>query len=55
MDSLYSYNERIQWCLDNDERCKTISENAIKFVKEKLNWDYVIQYNVNQINKGLMK
>jgi glycosyltransferase involved in cell wall biosynthesis len=46
-------NERIQWCIDNDEKCKKISENALKFVQDKLNWEYVIKFTVNEVKNVL--
>ena len=32
-------NEQIQWCINNDDKCKEITENSRKFVLEKLNWE----------------
>ena len=34
-------NEKIEWCINNDDKCKKISENAKKFVLTKLNLEYV--------------
>lgn len=34
-------NEKIQWCIDNDDKCKQIVENSRKFVTIKLQWDKV--------------
>jgi len=32
-------NDKIKWCIDNDEKCKEIIKNSRKFVIEKLNWN----------------
>ena len=42
-------NEIIEWCIKNDEKCKQISLNGRKFVIEKLNWEYVKNYTINNI------
>ena len=34
-------NEKIEWCLQHEEECIRITENAHKFVLEKLNWEQV--------------
>ena len=34
-------NEKIQWCIDNDDKCKEITKNSRKFVIEKLSWNQV--------------
>ena len=34
-------NEKIQWCIDNDDKCKEISENSRKFVSDNLNFEKV--------------
>jgi glycosyltransferase involved in cell wall biosynthesis len=34
-------NEKIEWCINNDDKCKKISENANNFVVNKLNLKYV--------------
>jgi hypothetical protein len=34
-------NQKIQWCIENEEECIRITENAHKFVLEKLNWERV--------------
>ena len=41
----------IQWCIDNDNICKQIAENSRKFIKEKLNEDYVRNYMIHKLNK----
>lgn len=40
----------IKWCLDNDNICKQIAENSRKFIKQKLNNDYVLNKIINQMN-----
>jgi hypothetical protein len=34
-------NQKIQWCIDNDDECYQITKRAKQFVKEKLNWEKV--------------
>ena len=47
-------NEKIEWCINNDDKCKKISENANNFVVNKLNLKYVnnkiIKKVINFIN-----
>lgn len=40
----------INWCIDNDTICKQIAENSRKFVKEKLNNKYVLNYIIAKMN-----
>ena len=40
-------NEQIQWCMNNDNKCKEIANNARQFVKEKLNWEQVKNDMIN--------
>jgi hypothetical protein len=42
-------NEQIEWCMNNDEKCKEISINSRKFVLEKLNWDNVKNHMINTV------
>lgn len=42
--------EKIEWCLSNDVKCKTISENANKFYKKYFNRDFIYDYLCNSIN-----
>jgi hypothetical protein len=44
-------NNQIQWCIDNDDKCKIIVSNAKKFVQERLNWDIVKNDMINIFNK----
>jgi hypothetical protein len=44
-------NEIIDWCINNDVKCKQIIENAKKFVLEKLNWEYVKNYTTNTVKQ----
>jgi hypothetical protein len=39
--------EKIQWCRDNDEKCKKISEEAMAFSKEMLTRDSILDYMQN--------
>jgi len=47
-------NEKIQWCINNDEKCVEIINNARKFVIEKLNWESTKKYTI-QIFKNYIK
>lgn len=40
-------NDKIKWCMENQEQCIQIASNAQTFVKEHLNWDIVVKYTVN--------
>ena len=46
-------NEKIEWCINNDEKCKIISENARKFVKENLQFNKVTSNLCKQMNNLL--
>jgi len=46
-------NEQIQWCMDNDDKCKQITENARQFVLEKLNWEQVKTNMIDTFNNIL--
>ena len=39
----------IQWCINNDNICKQIAKNSRKFIKEKLNKEYVQNYIINNL------
>jgi hypothetical protein len=40
----------INWCINNDSICKQIAKNSRKFIKEKLNNNYVLNKISNDIN-----
>jgi hypothetical protein len=44
-------NNQIEWCIQNDEKCKEITKNAKQFVLNKLNWDQVIKDTASTMNK----
>jgi hypothetical protein len=46
-------NEKIEWCINNDDKCKLISENARQFVKEYLNFNTVNKNLCQQMNELL--
>jgi len=50
-DDLSDLNEKVQWCIDNDEKCKTISENAYNFVKTELTFEKARDYTIEIFNK----
>lgn len=44
-------NEKIQWCIDNDEECYQITQRAKKFIEEKLNWKKVKEDTIEIFQK----
>lgn len=36
--------QQVQWCIDNDEQCRTIAENALEFYEQYLSYDGVLDY-----------
>jgi hypothetical protein len=44
-------NEKIQWCIDNDNKCQEITKNSRKFVIEKLEWNRVKNDMITIFNK----
>ena len=46
-------NDKIQWCIENDDACRIISDNARNFVIEKNNWDYVKQYTIDLVKNKI--
>ena len=46
-------NEKIEWCINNDNKCKIISENARQFVKNNLNFSTVNTNLIEQMKKIL--
>jgi len=36
-------NDKIEWCIHNEDKCIQITENAKRFVLDKLNWERVRQ------------
>ena len=34
-------NDKIEWCIHNEEKCIKITENAHQFVFQRLNWERV--------------
>jgi len=42
-------NKQIQWCINNDDKCKQITKNARDFVLNKLNWEYVKNETINTV------
>lgn len=49
-DDFSDLNEKIQWCIDNDDMCKNISENAYNFVLTELTFDKASRYTINIFN-----
>lgn len=43
--------EIIDWCQKNDDKCYQITLNARKFIKEKTNFNYVIDKTIKTLNK----
>lgn len=44
-------NEKIQWCIDNQNECKKIISNAKKMFENVFNWENALKYTVNVANK----
>ncbi len=40
----YQINRKIQWCRDNDEKCKEISQEALKFYQTYLSRESILDY-----------
>jgi hypothetical protein len=47
-------NEKIEWCITNDEKSREISENAKTFVKNELNWDTVHKWLIHELNSRIL-
>jgi hypothetical protein len=52
-NDLSDLNEKIYWCIHNNEKCIEITNNAKQFVIEKLNWHIVKQYTIDTFIKYL--
>ena len=46
-------NEQIEWCINNDDKCKEIAENASKFAIHTYDWNNVKNYTINVFNDSL--
>jgi hypothetical protein len=44
-------NEKIEWCINNDDKCKKIIINASNFVTDKLNNAYVVKKTIQSVKK----
>ncbi len=42
-------DEKIEWCMNNNDKCKEIVANAKKFVLEKLNWEQSIKDTIEAV------
>lgn len=51
-ENLSDLHEKLQWCLENDQKCKIIAENALNFYKTNLNKEKIMDYMENIINKS---
>jgi len=49
-DDFSDLNEKIQWCLDNDDMCRIISRNAYNFVLAELTFDKASSYTIDIFN-----
>lgn len=47
--------EQIKWCIDNDDKCKEIASNGMKFYKKYLETDGIYDYMQNILNKIALK
>ena len=46
-------NDKIEWCLHNEQACIDISENAYRFVVEKLNWEQVKKDAIKTVSDSI--
>jgi hypothetical protein len=46
-------NEKIEWCINNDKKCKEIAENARQFAITTYNWENAKNYTIDAFNKYL--
>lgn len=44
-------NEKILWCINNDDKCKIIIKNASDFVTNKLNNAYVVKKTIESVKE----
>jgi hypothetical protein len=47
-------NEKIEWCIHNNDKCIEITNNAKQFVIEKLNWEKTKEYMVKSFKRYLL-
>lgn len=52
-NDLSDLNQKIEWCIHNNEQCIEITNNAKQFVLEKLNWEKAKQYTIDSFNRYL--
>ena len=45
--------QAVRWCLEHDDECRMIGENARRFVQEKLGWETTCRGTVRTINDCL--
>lgn len=50
-NDLSDFENKIKWCLENDELCQKIASNSRKFVSEKLSLEHVIQTTISNIQE----
>jgi len=46
-------NEKIEWCIHNNDKCIEITNNAKQFVIEKLNWEKTKEYTIESFKRYL--
>jgi len=46
-------NEKIKWCINNNEKCKEIAKNARQFAIKTYNWDNAKKHTIDKFNKYL--
>ena len=46
-------NDKIEWCIHNEDKCLKITENAHQFVLNKLNWDRVNRDIIESVIKSI--
>jgi len=49
-DDFSDLNDKIEWCINHDERCKEISKAAYKFVLSELTFEKTQKYTIKMFN-----
>lgn len=53
-DDFSDLNEKIEWCINNDYKCKEISDNAYNFVLNELTFEKAQDYTINVFKKYIL-
>jgi hypothetical protein len=47
-------NDKIEWCIHNEEECERMVENARQFVLQKLNWERVKKDTIETVKRSFV-